>query len=72
MKVCNLNNMRSKFQSWMRELVYDWFLIHTDPYAICDPVFAPISVTDLNVYGARKTNLTFGKFVEDSEPNGPN
>ena len=42
MLVINLNKNQSKKKAWMREGSYEWWLIHTDTFAITRPVFGTL------------------------------
>ena len=39
MLVVDLNNNRSRKLAWMQEECWEWWLIHTDTFAITKPVF---------------------------------
>ena len=65
MLVCNLNNNRSRKLAWMREDQWEWFIIHTDPYANTKPVFGIREPMFKNM----ATN--FGKNNNEQCPQGP-
>ena len=55
---------------WMTEVsIWKWFMPLIDAFNLLLPKHA---VATGALYGLRKSNLTLGKFEEDSEPNGPN
>jgi hypothetical protein len=66
----NYAKMRCKKLYWMTEnTIWSWWLPFVDAHSLLQPKH---QVATGGLYGLRKSNLTFGKFEEDSEPNGPN
>ena len=65
MLVCNLNNNQSRSLAWMREAVYDWWLIHTDTYANAHPTFGCMET----IFQFAQTN--FGNNLNEQCPQGP-
>jgi len=49
--------------------IWSWWLPFVDAHSQLQPKH---QVATGGLYGLRKSNLTLGKFEEDSEPNGPN
>lgn len=65
MLVCNLNNNQSRSLAWMREEVYDWWLVHTDTYFNTRPTFGCME----SIFQFAKTN--FGNNLNEQGPQGP-
>ena len=67
----NFSKMRCKKLHWMTEInIWKWFMPLIDAFNRLLPKHA-VATNALYVL-KRKSNLTLGKFEEDSEPNGPN
>ena len=67
----NFSKMRCKKLHWMTEsTIWSWWLPFVDAHRQLQPKH---QVMAGGLYGLnQKSNLTLGKFEEDSEPNGPN
>ena len=65
MLVSELNNNQSRALAWMREAVYEWWLIHTDHSSNTRPKNGPMGV----MFEFIKTN--FGNNINEQCPQGP-
>ena len=44
MLVVDLNNNRSRKLAWMQEECWEWWLIHTDTFAVTKPIFGILEI----------------------------
>jgi len=65
MLVSELNNNKSRALAWMRESVYEWWLIHTDHSSNTRPKNDPMGV----MFEFIKTS--FGNNLNEQCPQGP-
>ena len=65
MLVSELNNNQSRALAWMREAVYEWWLVHTDTYANTQPIFGYME----SMFEFTQTN--FGNNLNEQCPQGP-
>ena len=66
MLVINLNNNQARTLAWMREEVYEWWLVHTDFASDTAPQYGPLG----RIGQFMKTS--FGNCLNAQGPNGPN
>ena len=65
MLISELNNNQNQALAWMREAVYEWWLIHTDHSSNTRPKHGPMGVIN------KFTQTNFGNNLNEQGPQGP-